>query len=59
MIEGDGVGELLSALGEGAPRELDVSDVAGRVGAVFIPGPSADADAALAWEEAGIGGGFG
>ena len=43
---------------KGATRELNVGDVDGGVGAVFISVPGANADAALTREKARVGGGL-
>src|SRR6266568_538692 len=58
-VEGNGVGDFLGALREQPAGEEDVGDVAGGVGAVRGQGPCAETGAALAYEEAWVGGGFG
>ena len=57
-VEGDGVGEPLGALRESVAAELDVGDVAGGVGVTIGLRPGSESGAALAGEEAGVGGGF-
>lgn len=56
--ERDGVGELLGSRLEVTAAKVDEGEVAGGVTAVGGFLPRTDADAALAWEEGGIGRGF-